>query len=61
VEFTRTTGGQVVAEGIETDLQAELMARLGVTCGQGWLFGRPSPLPPLPGAAVWPPRSAQAA
>jgi diguanylate cyclase (GGDEF)-like protein len=61
VEFTRTTGGEVVAEGIETDLQAELMARLGVTCGQGWLFGRPSPLPPLPGAAAWPPRSAQAA
>jgi len=44
----------VVAERIETEEDAALMLRLGVHCGQGWLFGRPGPIPlaPPPGAAL---------
>jgi EAL domain-containing protein (putative c-di-GMP-specific phosphodiesterase class I) len=34
---------QVVAEGIETAGQRDLLHRLGVRLGQGWLFGRPTP------------------
>ena len=34
---------QVVAEGIETTGQRDLLRRLGVRLGQGWLFGRPMP------------------
>jgi diguanylate cyclase (GGDEF)-like protein len=34
---------QVVAEGIETVGQRDLLERLGVRLGQGWLFGRPQP------------------
>jgi hypothetical protein len=31
----------VVAEGIETDVQLELLSGLGCRRGQGWLLGRP--------------------
>jgi EAL domain-containing protein (putative c-di-GMP-specific phosphodiesterase class I) len=33
----------VVAEGIETDPQAELLRELGCDLGQGYLFSRPVP------------------
>ena len=33
----------LVAEGVETEEQRVLLARLGVTSAQGWLFGRPAP------------------
>jgi diguanylate cyclase (GGDEF)-like protein len=33
----------VVAEGVETAAQRDLLARLGVHYGQGWFFGRPVP------------------
>jgi EAL domain-containing protein (putative c-di-GMP-specific phosphodiesterase class I) len=45
VEFARATDATVIAEGVETEVDAELMAGLGVGCGQGWLFGRPVLLP----------------
>jgi EAL domain-containing protein (putative c-di-GMP-specific phosphodiesterase class I) len=32
---------QVVAEGVETSLQADELVRAGCDCGQGWHFGRP--------------------
>ena len=33
----------VVAEGIETEGQRDLLRQLGVQLGQGWHFGRPMP------------------
>jgi len=34
---------EVVAEGIETVGQCDILRQLGVELGQGWLFGRPQP------------------
>jgi EAL domain-containing protein (putative c-di-GMP-specific phosphodiesterase class I) len=34
---------QIVAEGIETDEQAQILRLLGCRYGQGYLFGRPAP------------------
>lgn len=45
VDLAHTVGAQVVAERIETEAQAKLMAELGVAFGQGWLFGKPGALP----------------
>jgi EAL domain-containing protein (putative c-di-GMP-specific phosphodiesterase class I) len=39
------TGATVLAEGIESEEQAEYARALGATLGQGFLFGRPSPQP----------------
>jgi diguanylate cyclase (GGDEF)-like protein/PAS domain S-box-containing protein len=41
IRMARTLGMVTVAEGIETEDQAELMAQLECDRGQGWLFGRP--------------------
>jgi len=45
IEIATAVGAQIVAETIETEEQAHLMASLGVQYGQGWLFGRPGHLP----------------
>lgn len=45
VDLARKVGARSVAEQIETEAEAALMRSLGVDLGQGWLFGRPSPLP----------------
>lgn len=39
------TGATVLAEGIETEEQAQYARALGATLGQGYLFGRPSAEP----------------
>ncbi|MGI8749245.1 MAG: sensor domain-containing phosphodiesterase [Thermoleophilaceae bacterium] len=39
------TGALVTAEGIETEQHAERARAMGASIGQGWLFGRPGPLP----------------
>ncbi len=36
-------GMQVIAEGIENDMQREQLLRLGCEIGQGFLFGEPQP------------------
>ena len=52
VTFAEATGAMVIAEGVETDADIDLMRGLGVTLGQGYALGRPAPLPvPLPLAA----------
>jgi EAL domain-containing protein (putative c-di-GMP-specific phosphodiesterase class I) len=43
------SGSVVLAEGIETDEHLRIALSLGASLGQGWLLGRPGPLPgPLP-------------
>jgi EAL domain-containing protein (putative c-di-GMP-specific phosphodiesterase class I) len=43
------SGAVVLAEGIETEAHLATARAMGATLGQGWLFGRPGPLPsPLP-------------
>ncbi len=39
------TGACVIAEGIEDERQRDLAVALGARLGQGWLLGRPAPLP----------------
>lgn len=45
VELGRRRGSDVVAEGIETQCQLQRVASLGCAQGQGYLLGRPEPLP----------------
>ncbi|MDI6104348.1 EAL domain-containing protein [Actinoplanes sp. NEAU-A12] len=40
VDLARTTGAQVVAEGVETEAEAAALLDVGVGLGQGWLFDR---------------------
>jgi diguanylate cyclase (GGDEF)-like protein/PAS domain S-box-containing protein len=42
IDLARRLGKMTVAEGIETELQARLLAGLGCDVGQGYLFGRPT-------------------
>ena len=44
-EIVRAAGCAMVAERIESEAEAETLRGLGITYGQGWLFGRPGPLP----------------
>jgi hypothetical protein len=39
------TDAVVVAEGVEDEATLEAALALGATLGQGWMFGRPGPLP----------------
>ena len=43
VAFAGETGAKVVAEGIETDAELEVLCRLPVDHGQGYLLARPMP------------------
>ncbi len=45
VDLAARTGALVVAEGIEDQLQLERLTRLGAHAAQGFLLGRPGPLP----------------
>lgn len=44
-EFGRRSNVLVVAEGIESEEELAVVVRAGVTLGQGYLLGRPSPVP----------------
>jgi EAL domain-containing protein (putative c-di-GMP-specific phosphodiesterase class I) len=44
VAVTDSLRGTTVAEGIESDAEVTALRALGVTHGQGFLFGRPEPL-----------------
>lgn len=41
VAIGHTFGAEVIAEGVETQEQADLLVRCGIGIGQGWLLGRP--------------------
>jgi EAL domain-containing protein (putative c-di-GMP-specific phosphodiesterase class I) len=41
--FARSVGSRIIAEGIETDPEVEILQSLGVTLGQGFILGRPQP------------------
>lgn len=51
-ELAGSAGAATVAEMVETEEQAALLADLGVEYGQGWLFGRPGRLPEAQVAAA---------
>jgi EAL domain-containing protein (putative c-di-GMP-specific phosphodiesterase class I)/CheY-like chemotaxis protein len=44
VYFAGHTDSEMIAEGIETEAEAETIRRLGIRLGQGFLFGRPEPV-----------------
>jgi EAL domain-containing protein (putative c-di-GMP-specific phosphodiesterase class I) len=41
VHFAAGIGAMLIAEGVETTLERDVLLGLGVTIGQGYLFGRP--------------------
>ncbi len=45
VSFARSLGASLIAEGVETTSERERLSALGVDLGQGYLLGRPAPLP----------------
>ena len=42
--FARTAGSELIAEGIETEQELETLISLGISLGQGYLFGKPGPV-----------------
>lgn len=48
VSFAAETGAEVTAEGIETPAELDTSRELGISCGQGYLLGRPGPIASLP-------------
>ncbi len=49
--FADETGSRVVAEGVETPQQLDMLRELGAHLGQGFLWAHPGPLVSLPDAA----------
>ena len=45
VAYCDSSGAQLIAEGLETDLHVQLMRRLGVRFGQGYILGKPAMSP----------------
>jgi diguanylate cyclase (GGDEF)-like protein len=43
LQLAETFGAQLIAEGIESAEELRVLRDLGVTYGQGWLIGRPTP------------------
>lgn len=43
LQISETLGSRVVAEGVETLDELRVVRDLGVSLGQGWVFGRPEP------------------
>ena len=44
VHYARTSDSHLVAEGVETEAEAEALTRLGVELAQGFLFALPAPI-----------------
>lgn len=45
VAYATTSGSTVCAEGVETEEECNALRALGVSLAQGFLFGRPGPMP----------------
>ena len=45
VSFASSTGATIIAEGIETVDELDILRSLGIDVGQGYHLGRPGPLP----------------
>jgi EAL domain-containing protein (putative c-di-GMP-specific phosphodiesterase class I) len=54
VDFAGGCGAGVVAEGVESAADGDVLRGLGVDYGQGWYYGRPGPAGDLTAAAVLP-------
>lgn len=52
IGYAQRTGAQIVAEGIETETELEVLRALGVPYGQGYLLARPAP--PWPKVGIGP-------
>jgi EAL domain-containing protein (putative c-di-GMP-specific phosphodiesterase class I) len=53
--FAVDVGMEVVAEGIETEAELDALRSFGVESGQGFLLGRPGPIPDtIDGSLRWP-------
>jgi len=55
--LAHSLGLTAVAEGVETEEQADMLLWLGCELGQGWLYGRPIPLAGVPALVAAPPRA----
>ncbi|WP_428925675.1 putative bifunctional diguanylate cyclase/phosphodiesterase [Marinibacterium sp. SX1] len=53
VSLGHALGTDVVVEGVETESQAEMIAGIGDTIAQGYLFGKPMPAAELAACANW--------
>jgi diguanylate cyclase (GGDEF)-like protein len=56
IVMAHTLGLKVVAEGVETQEQCDLLAAAGCDYGQGYLFARPMPAPEMPLNLAWKPQ-----
>ncbi len=52
IEMARALGMEVIAEGVETGAQHEILRRLGCDQAQGYHFARPLPPAELGGFAL---------
>ena len=63
VSFASSTGAEIIAEGIETSAELEVMQGLGIHYGQGYLLCRPTSIDLIPSSLpreVWSGRSPRA-
>jgi EAL domain-containing protein (putative c-di-GMP-specific phosphodiesterase class I) len=42
--LAKQLGARIIGEGLDTLEELETLGRLGISFGQGWLFGKPHPL-----------------